>query len=89
MTQEGDIVLMQSEWNESWRELSRWILVEELDGTFSVHYHDLTGVAPPSTYPDKRKAAARLLQLLGIGPVAPQHWPEDVCIGTITLEEKP
>lgn len=86
MMQDPEIVSMQSEWNEKWRDRRRWILVEEADGTYSVHQHDLTGVSPPSEYPDKRKAAARLLQLLGIGPVAPQHWPEEVCIGSIEYE---
>lgn len=77
------ITEMQTEWNESWRDKRRWIIAEEGDGTYSVHEHTKNGVAPPSDYPDKRSAAARLLQLLQIGPVAPQYYPEEVYIGII------
>lgn len=45
------------------------------------------GVAPPSSYPTLRKAAARLLQLLGTGAVAPQTWAESVCIGEVTMDD--
>ena len=75
---------MQTHWNESWRHKRRWILVEEGDGTYSVHEHMTDGVAPPITKPNKRDAAARLLQCLGVGPVAPQDYPEEICVGEIT-----
>ena len=39
------------------------------------------GVAPPTVKPSKREVAARLLQLLNIGPVAPQDYAEEVCVG--------
>lgn len=73
---------IQAHWNENWRHKQRWIIVEEIDGTYSVHRHSSDGVGPPSSYPDRRLAAARLLQLLDLaGPVAPQDHPEEVCIG--------
>ena len=69
-----------------------WI-IEERGAEYTVHrWHGSdaqygAGVGPPSTYPSLRKATARLLQLLGTGPVAPQTWPEDVCIGSVTTRE--
>lgn len=63
------------------------LMIVEVGGQFEVHEHTPTGIAPTSIYPTKHKAAARVLQLLGIGPVAPQTWPEQVCIGNISIEE--
>jgi hypothetical protein len=83
----ADISAMQSEWNARWRDKRRWIIVEEGDGTYSIHEHMIDGVAPPTVKPDKRSVAARLLQLLQIGPVAPQYYPQEHCIGT--FEYKP
>jgi hypothetical protein len=66
-------------------------MIEEHGADFVVHtWHGLgwthgAGVGPTSSYPTLRLAAARLLQLLGTGPVAPQTWPEDVCIGEVTM----
>jgi hypothetical protein len=79
----ADITAMQAEWNAKWRDKRRWIVVEEADGTYSIHEHMTDGVAPPCVKPNKREVAARLLQLLQIGPVAPQDWPEEVCVGEI------
>jgi hypothetical protein len=66
----------------------RTIMIVEIDGKFEVHEHTPTGIAPVSDYPTKQKAAARVLQLLHIGPVAPQTWPEAVCIGTVYSDER-
>lgn len=69
-----------------------WIIEETGEG-FTVHrwtgssYKFGAGVGPPHDYPTLRKAAARLLQLFGTGPVAPQTWPEEVCLGEIILNE--
>ena len=65
----------------------RTIMVVEIDGKFEVHDHSPTGIAPCSEYESKQKAAARVLQLLHIGPVAPQTWPEIACIGNVTTGE--
>lgn len=78
-----DITAMQAEWNIKWRDKRRWIIVEEGDGTYSIHEHMTDGVAPPTVKPNKREVAARLLQLLQVGPIAPQDFPEEVCIGKI------
>lgn len=61
-----------------------WMIVE-IDGQFEVHVHTPHGIAPSSAYNSKRAAAARLLQLLQTGPVAPQTWPEQVYIGSVSL----
>lgn len=58
-------------------------IVEE-DGEWVVHQFSETGVSPPSTYPSKRLAAARVLQLMHVGPVAPQTHPETAAIGAFT-----
>lgn len=69
-----------------------WI-VEEIGADFRVHYwtgdewKNGAGVSPQHDYPTLRKAAARLLQLFGVGAVSPQTWPERVCIGEITMED--
>jgi hypothetical protein len=68
-----------------------WFIVER-DGQFEVRhwmgqsYINGEGVGPPTTYPTLRKAASRLLQLLGTGAVAPQTWPEEICIGSVTTD---
>lgn len=68
-----------------------WI-IEERGAEFIIHtwngssHTHGAGIGPPSSYPTLRKAAARLLQLLHTGPVAPQTWPEEVCVGTITTD---
>lgn len=66
-----------------------WIM-EERGSEFIVHMwsgsgaKNGAGVSPCSCYPTLRKAAARLMQLFATGPVAPQTWPESVCIGEIS-----
>ena len=79
-----EIAQMRSEYHAAWLKRKVWVISENEDGSFTVHRHDPNGVAPPSEYPTLRKAAARLLQLLGTGVVPPQTWPENVCVGTIT-----
>ncbi len=81
-----DMDAMQAHWNAGWRHKRRWIIVEEGDGTYSIHEHSTDGVAPPTIKTNKREVAARLLQLLGIGPVAPQDYPESICIGEVTYK---
>lgn len=76
----ADITKMQEEHQRSWRDKERWIIIEEDDGTYSIHVHSKNGVAPMVTKPNKRSVAARLLQLLQIGPVAPQDYPEEICV---------
>jgi hypothetical protein len=67
---------------------TRWIIVETPEG-YEVHEWTPEGVAPPSVYPSRRLAAARLLQLMRVGPVAPQTHPEEVCICAIEQEPAP
>jgi hypothetical protein len=63
--------------------------VQEGPTAFTVHEHSADGVAPPSTHGSRRLAASRLLQLLAIGPVAPQSHPEEVCVGYVTMNNEP
>lgn len=85
MDVDQEITEMQQRWLDDNRHKRRWIIVEDADG-YSLHVHSSDGVAPQSSYPTERQAASRLLQLLHIGPVAPQTWPEEVCIGTVSLD---
>jgi hypothetical protein len=78
--QDREIAEIQEEHGAQWRLKHRWIIVDNGDGSFTVHEHSGDSVWPSTDYPNKRLAAARLLQLLGIGPVAPQAHPESVCI---------
>lgn len=59
----------------------RMIAIVEEGGKFIVHRHTSDSVCPPTTYKNEREAAARVLQLLQVGPVWPQTWPEDARIG--------
>ena len=62
------------------------IAIIETGGGWEVHQWGSGGIWPVTTYRTKRLAGARALQLLGIGPVAPQSHPEIACIGTVQLE---
>lgn len=64
----------------------RFIAIEERDGEFVVRQHSEDSVCPQVSYPTARLAASRVLQLLGVGPVAPQSHPESVMIGSIGRE---
>lgn len=84
-----DVVAIKQSTFETLRDARRvWMIEETGDGRYVVRDWMPDGVSPSSEYPDKRKAAARLLQLLHVGPVAPQTWPESVCVGTITYEDE-
>lgn len=74
---------IRREYHEQWLRQKVWAISENDDGTFRVHRHNDGGVAPPHDYPTLRKAAARMLQLLEVGAVAPQTWPERTCIGYV------
>ena len=63
----------------------RTLMIVEIDGQFEIHDHRPDGIGPPSTHRTARAAAARILQLLKTGPVAPQTWPEEVCIGSVDV----
>lgn len=87
------IIEIKRGWHEQWLTATNlWVIHETADGHFQVEHHSSdgpgssNGVSPPTSYNTKRQAAARLLQLLACGPVAPQTWPEAICIGSIHIE---
>ena len=90
---EAEIIEIKREYFDRLKNSRRVWIIEERDAEFVVHHwygvgwQNGTGVGPPHEYPTLRKAAARLLQLLGVGAVAPQTWPEETCIGEITTED--
>lgn len=89
MTEEenyDDISAMQADWYASWRDKRRWIIVEDGDGTYSIHEHTKDSVYCPTVKSNLREVASRLLQLFNIGPVAPQDYPEEICIGEVVLK---
>ena len=65
---------------------SRVLIVREGDDGIAVEDFTAESVMPCSVYPTKREAAARFMQLLQIGPVRPQTWPETACIGEVEVE---
>lgn len=81
---DNEIAEIARENREAWAGREVIAIVKEADG-YSVHHHTADSVAPSSSYPDKRLAAARVLQLLHVGPVAPQSHPETACIGTVSI----
>jgi hypothetical protein len=65
--------------------VKRYVITQHDDGRFVLEESDDRGnVWPPVEKPTARAIVARLMQLLDIGPVAPQITPEEVCIGEIT-----
>jgi hypothetical protein len=90
MTFDEEIAQIKRDTFDFFKDSRRVWIVEERGAEFIVHdwmgpsYVHGPGVAPASVYPTLRKAAARLMQLFAVGPVAPQTWPEKVCIGSIT-----
>jgi hypothetical protein len=65
------------------------ILAENDDGSFTVHRWSKESVFSAHDYATARLAAARMLQLLGTGPVAPQTFPEQTCIGVVGTADGP
>jgi hypothetical protein len=74
---------------EGWAGKALIAIVEESEGVFSVHQHFPDGVAPSSDYPNARAAVSRVMQLMRIGPVAPQTHAETACIGEIDTAPNP
>lgn len=54
---------------------------------YEIHQWTTDSVMPTVGYPTARLAASRMLQLLGIGPVAPQTHPETIGIEIAVAEE--
>lgn len=92
MTFEEEIAQIKAEHFGKFKDSRCVWIIEERGAVFIVHcWHGFdwvngVGVGPTSSYPTLRKAAARLLQLLHIGAVAPQTWPESVGIGSVTID---
>ena len=87
MNDKWDVPTIQRAHFESWVGRKVLAIIEMPSGEFEVYNQTADGVAPPSDYPSMRKAVARLLQLAGTGAVAPQTWPESVCIGHVALRD--
>jgi len=63
------------------------IVIQEMsDGTFTLHRWSKESVFPTHEYKTAREAVSRILQLLSIGPVAPQIRTEETCIGEVHVE---
>ena len=64
--------------------MNRYTITQHDDGRFTLEQSDNRGnVWPPTEKATARLVVSRLLQLLEIGPVAPQTEPERVCIGEV------
>lgn len=55
-------------------------LLERSDGSWLIIESSCESVFPQTHKPTARAMIARLSQLLDVGPVAPQSWPEKVCL---------
>jgi len=67
--------------NARWMAHKSFVAIVEDGGQFVIVQHVEDGSSFPHTrYPNRRAAASRVLQLLGIGPVAPQIHPEKICV---------
>lgn len=90
MTPDEEIAQIKRDAFDGFKTSRRVWIIEERGAEYILHnwtsdkYQYGAGVGPAHSYPTLRKVAARLLQILGTGPVAPQTWPESVCIGTVT-----
>ncbi len=62
--------------------MNTWTIRETANG-YAIEHRDGETVWPTTMKATKREAAARLLQLMGIGPVRPQMTPERVGIGFV------
>lgn len=95
MTPDETIAQIKHETFETFRWSRRVWVIEERGAQFIVHtwsgseWTNGAGVGPPHEYPTLRKATARFLQMLGVGPVAPQTWPESNRIGSVDVESRP
>jgi hypothetical protein len=88
-TIDNELQAMRQGHYERFARADRVHFIVEIDGRFEVHQHTPDGIAPPSTYNAGRQAVARVMQLMRTGPVAPQTWPEEVCIGFTQIEDEP
>ena len=77
-----EIAEIAEENRNAWAGKRLWCVVEEADGYY-VHSHAPDGVSPSSRHGTKREAVARLMQLLHVGPVAPQTHPETAVISNV------
>lgn len=74
--------------NAAWMAHKSFIAVVQDGGEWIVVQSFGEGGCPPRVgYPTARAAAARVLQLMHVGPVAPQTWPETAQIGILTEED--
>lgn len=77
-----DINEIKNEHYENNRDKPIFAIVQDGD-TFGVYQQTRDSVAPYIKYPTAQLAASRILQLLQLGPTAPQDYPEEVGIGEI------
>jgi hypothetical protein len=66
----------------------QFVVTKYSDGSWTLDQNDESGnVWPQVKKTTPRQVVARLMQLLEIGPVAPQITPEEVCIGEVFTDE--
>lgn len=56
----------------------RKFILTEVDGQWSIEEMSLSSIYPITQKPNSREMVARLMQLVDVGPVAPQTGPERV-----------
>jgi hypothetical protein len=80
----SDIAEIAAENRDSWAGKQLYAIVEDGDG-WTVHAHDAENVSPSVRYPTGRAAIARVMQLMKVGPLAPQTHPEEATISKLSV----
>jgi len=81
-TLDAEIEAMADKHWELGRGKPRWLIIDMGDH-FTLREMSQDSVMPPCDKQTKREIAARLLQVMEIGPVAPQNFPEEIGINMI------
>lgn len=83
MSRDPEIDAMKDGYYARWRDREVLVIERIPDAGWVVHWHTESSIAPPTEYGTKREAVARVMQLMQTGVVAPQTWPESVCVGEV------
>ena len=69
-------------------ELHEIRLIETIPGHWMIRETTKDSVFPPTVKPTTKEMVARVAQIVGLkDPVEPQNYPEQICVGEVTMEE--
>lgn len=67
----------------------RKFILTEIDGEWAIEQIEVSGIWPTVSKKTDREVVARLMQVLGVGPVAPQTEPERIEVGSDSIDGVP